>query len=136
MNVASPRPELLVTVNGSWATAASAGGTPTSAASTATTAPNTAVRYRMSGSPLVLVELLGGGAVAVPDLQPGAVGRRAAGGVQAATRLRVLQRPVGLDDPVLGAGAVAVPQLDLRAVGGAAGDHVHAPAEGLQGLAA
>src|SRR5437899_3103263 len=82
----------------------------------------------------VLVELLGGGAVAVPDLQPGAVGRSAAGGVQAATRLRVLQRSVGLGDPVLGAGAVAVPQLDLDAVGGATADHVQAAPERLQRL--
>src|SRR6266851_8440627 len=70
--------------------------------------------------------LLVGATAAVPDLQPGSVGRDDPGGVETATRLWIHQRAVGLWLPLLGAGAVAVVQLRLRAVRRAATGQVHA----------
>src|ERR1700732_3962986 len=70
--------------------------------------------------------LLVGAAAAVPDLQPGSVGRADPGGVETATRLRIHQRAAGLWLPLLGAGAVTVVQLRLRAVRRAATGQVHA----------
>ena len=57
--------------------------------------------------------LLVGGAGAGPDLQPGAVGRAVAGGVEALVGLRVDDVVRRGDGPLLGGGAVAVPQLHL-----------------------
>src|SRR6185295_5001053 len=52
---------------------------------------------------------------AVPDLQTGAVGGAAAGGVEAAAGRCIHQVVTRGDDPGLCAGAVTVEQLDLRA---------------------
>src|SRR5438105_4972556 len=84
------------------------------------------------GSRLTQREFLRRGAVAVPDLQPCAVGGRSAGRVETAPGLRIAQRTVGLLQPDLGAAAVAVPQLHLCAVRGAVAGHVEAAAEGAQ----
>src|SRR3569833_3851198 len=65
-------------------------------------------------------------AVAVPDLQLGAVGTAGAGDVQAAAGLDALQGPVRLRRPLLVGSAVAVPQVDERAVGRALAGDVHA----------
>src|SRR5690348_16664449 len=74
-------------------------------------------------------ELLGRGAVAVPDLQPGTVRGRPAGRVETPAGLRVAQRAVGLLHPLLTADAVAVPQLHRGALRGAVAVDVEAPAE-------
>src|SRR4051794_2463004 len=73
-------------------------------------------------------EALGGAAVAVVDLQPGAVGGGTVRSIQAAAGLRVPQRTVGLLVPHLATDPVAVPQLDQSAVGGAVADDVEAAA--------
>src|SRR5882724_6279350 len=72
-------------------------------------------------------------AVAVVDLQLGAVGGVAGGVVEAPAGLRVEQRSVRLQPPLLTAGGATVPELDLAEVGRAVGDNVEALAEGPYG---
>src|SRR5207302_10058245 len=86
-------------------------------------------RARIRGAALRHVPHLCAGAVAVPDLELGAVGRGRARVVEAASRLRVEERPVGAGLPDLRARAVAGPELHLRSAGGAAAGDVHALAE-------
>src|SRR3954468_249387 len=62
-------------------------------------------------------ELLGGGVVAVVDLQEVTGGVGVAGVVQAASGARVVERAVGAAGPGLRGGAVAVEQLDRGVVG-------------------
>src|SRR6185369_15337358 len=73
---------------------------------------------------------LGTRVVAVPELHLGAVGRVAAGDVQALAL--DVQRGARLHEgPLLRDGAVAAPDLDLVAVGGAGGVVVQAQAVGV-----
>src|SRR5690242_5378600 len=77
----------------------------------------------------VQAELLGGGVVAVVDLQQVAGGLGVAGVVQAPPGVRVEERAVGPAGPGLRGGAVAVEQLDRGVVGRRPVDDVEALAE-------
>lgn len=72
-------------------------------------------------------------AVAIPDLEPCAIGGAPAGDVKAATRLGVYEAALVSPVPLLGTGAVAVAKIDLRPIGGTATCDVHALAEALSG---
>src|SRR5687768_8498199 len=74
-----------------------------------------------------------GAAGAVPELEPGAVGRAGAGGVEASSRARVAQLAVRLGRPLLVDRARAVPELGDGAVAGAR--RVEALAQGADRVA-
>src|SRR5215831_14017422 len=93
-------------------------------------ARNTSKPLRGTGpSRLRQVPSLGWRAVAVPELEPCAIGGAAARYIETAAGSRVHEPALISPAPLLGAGAVAIPELDFRAICGPSTSGVHAFSE-------